>query len=259
MAYTGNTLSQLQGAIGGRSRWWTYETADSLATVLGAGYVSDATKRRLIVGDIIFCRFGTLNTTGPDAATSTNARGVVSEFAAAPGFEVLEVDAIASGAATLKTARAESITDNSGGNASATAGIAAGAATQFLSQTFNLADLLGTDEHKIDPGFNGKLLAINARVQRAATTAAKAATLTARVNALSMTGGVVALTSANCTPAGSQVAGSAITAGVQTFTNAQTIGFLLSSVTTFVEGSVAIEYKVFNQDLADAIATLIKF
>lgn len=101
MSYTSNTLGQLGGAIGGRSRWWTYETADAVSVVLGSGYITDADKKHMQVGDMVLVRFGTLNTTGPDQVPSTHARGTVSEFASAPGYAVLEVSSITTGAATL--------------------------------------------------------------------------------------------------------------------------------------------------------------
>jgi hypothetical protein len=110
-----------------------------------------------------------------------------------------------------------------------------------------LANLANAQVYQVDAPFDGKLISANFRVITAVTTAAKAATLTAQANAVSVTGGVIALTSANCTPIGAQVAGSAITAG-NTFTVGQTVGVVVSSVTTFVEGSGIIELVVQNND-----------
>lgn len=87
------------------------------------------------------------------------------------------------------------------------------------------------------------------RVDVAATTAAKAATLTVRVNDVAVTGGVIALTSANCTPSGATVAASAVTGG-NTGTANQNVGVLVSSVTAFVEGSGQIEITVSNTSIA---------
>jgi len=78
---------------------------------------------------------------------------------------------------------------------------------------------------------------------KAVTTAAKASTATAQVNGVSVTGGVVALTSANCTPSGAAVAGTAITAG-NTGTADQTVGVVMSATTAFAEGNGWFEFNV---------------
>lgn len=55
MAYTTATMnlvsSTLEGSTG--TKHWRYTGTDSLATVLGAGYVSDATKKGMLAGDMI--------------------------------------------------------------------------------------------------------------------------------------------------------------------------------------------------------------
>lgn len=89
---------------------------------------------------------------------------------------------------------------------------------------------------RFTPGFAGRIKASAFQVTTPVTTAAKAATLTPKIAGTSVTGGTVALTSANCTPAGANVAGAAITAA-NSFTAAQEITVVASSVTTFVEGA----------------------
>jgi len=69
-----------------------------------------------------------------------------------------------------------------------------------------------------------------------ASTAAKLATATLGISGVACTGGVISLTSANCTPAGNSVASTTITA-LNTFTGGQSIGFTISAVTAFVEGN----------------------
>lgn len=259
MAYTSNTLGELSASIGGRNRWWTYETADAIGTILGAGYVSDAANKRMQVGDVIFCRFATLNTTGPDQSPSTHARGTVSEFAAAPSYAVLMVDAISAGAATLKTAKTETITDNSGGTANAATGVVANLAKQTVQIPVQLADL-ATGTLKIALPFAFTVTGTpQFRVAKPATTAAKAATATLQVNGVAATGGVISLTSTNCTPMGAAVAASAAVTAGGTGTAGQTVEFALSSVTAFAEGDGWFEVTVIDNDLANAIATLIKF
>ncbi len=51
--YSPGTLSQLQGTIEGNWKEWVYTTSDSLSTVKGAGYISDATNRGMSVGDFV--------------------------------------------------------------------------------------------------------------------------------------------------------------------------------------------------------------
>lgn len=72
-----NLASQsLEGTAG--TKRWTYTTTDTLATVVGAGYVTDATKKGMVKGDYV---------------------DVVN--AATPSHWILEVSSISSGAATL--------------------------------------------------------------------------------------------------------------------------------------------------------------
>lgn len=148
-------------------------------------------------------------------------------------------------------------TDNSGGTSSDT--ILVSSCYQIFGVRLTLAELANSQEYQFDPGFAGKLVSINARVLTAATTGSKLASITGRVNAGALGGGgVVALTSANCTPIGAQVAGSAIT-GANSFTSAQTFGFTVGSVTTFIEGAVMIECLLWNADQAAAIAKIAAF
>lgn len=98
-----------------------------------------------------------------------------------------------------------------------------------------------------------KVVDIGVRVTAAVTTAAKAATLTAQITGTAVTGGAVSLTSANATPVGALVAGSAITAG-NTGNAGDTLEAAISAVTTFVEGGGEIEFTVINTELQTALA-----
>jgi len=54
MAYTTGTLSCLAGGpIEGGWKLWFYATADALSTVLGAGYITDATAKGIDLGDFV--------------------------------------------------------------------------------------------------------------------------------------------------------------------------------------------------------------
>lgn len=131
-------------------------------------------------------------------------------------------------------------------SAASSAGAAAPpGAFSTLSVYMPLAGITAADQvAKVIPGFTGKLIKTQALVVTAATTGSKAATLTPQINVSGgadapVTGGVLALTSANMTPAGAVVAGTAVTAG-NTFGASDGISLLGSAVTTFVEGAAMI-------------------
>lgn len=79
---------------------------------------------------------------------------------------------------------------------------------------------------------------------KAVTTAAKLATATVQINGAAVTGGVMALTSANCTPTGAAVAATDITANNFTQTAGTTLEVAISSVTAFSEGDGWFEITV---------------
>jgi hypothetical protein len=87
------------------------------------------------------------------------------------------------------------------------------------------------------PGFAGTITDLLAHVQKAATTADKAADINLEIETTNLTGGVLGLTSANCTPKGAQVAATAITAN-NAFSATQKISVEASGVTAFVEGAI---------------------
>ena len=54
MPYTTNTLSYLAGGpVEGAWKLWEYTTTDAISTVLGSGYVADATIKAMAVGDFV--------------------------------------------------------------------------------------------------------------------------------------------------------------------------------------------------------------
>lgn len=120
---------------------------------------------------------------------------------------------------------------------------------QLLAFYMPLAEIAATGDLLTNyiPGYAFKILAVDVRVLKAATTAAKLATLNMEIGTTDLTGGVVALTSANCTPAGVAVAGTAVTAGnVGTATDSFSIE--ASGVTAFVEGSIQVLVALQNID-----------
>lgn len=93
------------------------------------------------------------------------------------------------------------------------------------------------------PGFAGRILSIQAVNSVVVTTGSKAVSLNAEIDGTNVTGGVVALTSANQTPLGARVAGSAITAA-NAFTATSAIDIEAASVTAFAEGAVTLYLTV---------------
>ncbi len=88
---------------------------------------------------------------------------------------------------------------------------------------------------EITPGFAGSIEKVWFAVTDPATTAAKLTTLNLEIGSTNLTGGAIALTSANCTPLGNVIAGSTITAA-NVFTDSDTISVEATSTTAFVEG-----------------------
>lgn len=122
------------------------------------------------------------------------------------------------------------------------------AAKQTIPLYSTLAGLVNTQVIAWKAPFAGGLNLIGFRTRTPATTAAKLATLTARINGTPVTGGVLALTSANMTPTNTRVDSSAITA-LNTFTAGQTVEAIISAVTAFGEGDGYLELDVTNTDL----------
>lgn len=77
----------------------------------------------------------------------------------------------------------------------------------------------------------------------AVVTAAKLATLNMEINTTNVTGGTIALTSANATPLGKVIAGSAIT-GANVLTPDDTFSIEAASVTAFTEGAGFVNIRI---------------
>jgi hypothetical protein len=92
-------------------------------------------------------------------------------------------------------------------------------------------------------GIIGTLEYYEAYVQTPATTAAKLATLNPTIDGVDVTGGLIALTSANATPAGIILPCSLIT-GANLLTAKSKLGFKASGVTAFIEGVIMLSCRV---------------
>lgn len=86
------------------------------------------------------------------------------------------------------------------------------------------------------PGIDGVIEDFSFVTNKPVTTAAKLATLNLEINATNVTGGLIALTSANATPQGKVIQGTPITA-LGTITRNDTLSIEASAVTAFAEGT----------------------
>lgn len=157
-------------------------------------------------------------------------------------------------AAQRADASQAAFTDSAGGTVSDT--LAAGVGKFIMPIFINLAQLAdGEVLTTFTPGFKGKILALDFLVEVAVTTASKLSSLNMEIGTTNLTGGVVALTSANCTPKGVEVAGTAVTAA-NAFSATDTISIEAASTTAFSEGSGWLLVSMQNMDLADAISSI---
>jgi len=86
------------------------------------------------------------------------------------------------------------------------------------------------------PGFSGTIEKVSWYQMVPVTTPTKAASLNLEIGTTNLTGGVIALTSATCTPMGAVINGTAVTGG-NTFDSDDTISIEAASVTAFTEGT----------------------
>lgn len=101
--YDGNKLSAIVFTVEGQGpSLWNYITADSLATVMGAAYLSDAKLRGMKIGDLVLTAIGTLNTAVyPASGASTADVGEAADFTAVPTYVWLQCVSFTGNAANL--------------------------------------------------------------------------------------------------------------------------------------------------------------
>lgn len=146
------------------------------------------------------------------------------------------------------------LTNSTTGSAGTT--LAAGVGVYILLLPIALAGVADGDVlTAFTLGHKFKILGVDFAVTTPVTTADKLSTLNLEIGSTDLTGGAVALTSANCTPLGAVVAGSAVT-GANTGAAGDTISVEASSTTAFAEGAGVLIVRVQNMDTADAVASL---
>lgn len=147
-----------------------------------------------------------------------------------------------------------SLTDSSGGTAAAT--VSATPGVYVLPIQIDLVDITGNVDvlSNIVIGHKFKILAVDWNQLAPVTTGSKAADLNIEIGSTNLTGGVVSLTSAACTPLGKRIAGSAVTAN-NTGAAGDNISVEASGVTAFAEGKGVLLITIQNMDTADQAAT----
>lgn len=151
--------------------------------------------------------------------------------------------------------QAAAFTDNTTGTTTTT--LAAGAGVYNLTFDLPLAGITDADIlTSFLPGHKFKILAFDFYTSVAVTTGAKASTINLEIGAVDVTGGVISLTSANCTPKGVKVAGTAVTAA-NTGSASDVISIEATLTTAFVEGEGHFVIRIQNMDTADAFAGLV--
>ena len=155
---------------------------------------------------------------------------------------------------THANATTAAVTDSTTGTVGTT--LAVGVGVNTVSIPIILVGVSNADVlTNYTPGYKFKLLSASFAVTVPVTTGSKAATLNLEIDTTNVTGGEIALTSANCTPLGALVAGAAITAA-NTGSATATLSVEAASVTAFVEGQGVLLLKIQNMDTADAVASL---
>lgn len=148
-------------------------------------------------------------------------------------------------------------TDNTTGTTTAT--LAAGVGTYLLTIPIALAGITGNVDVMTDYilGHKFKVLSMRWITTTVASTAAKAATLTADIGATPITSITLTLDSddSTTTTLGGVLTVDATAANTGSATD--TLSIVAASVTAFVEGSGCIQFEIQNMDTADAFAGLV--
>lgn len=209
---------------------------------------------RANIGDLVYCADDNPATLSTTATTNVRAVGWLADFRSTSDMDVQLFDA-AEYITVNNINSTTSLTDSTGGTAGNT--LAAGVGEYVLAIHVTLAQITGAGDvltnHVI--GHKFKINSMDAVVDKVVTTAAKLATLNMEIGTTNVTGGEVALTSANCTPLGARVAGSAVTAA-NTGSSTDTFSIEAASVTAFAEGEVILLISITNMDTSDAIASI---
>lgn len=157
------------------------------------------------------------------------------------------------GASTITITNNSGVTWAAGSTVEIFIDIQDGNNVQTLAFPIHLAAITTAQDVVTDyvPGVDGYIEALTWVQNAPVTTGSKLASLNAEIGTTNLTGGVVALTSAACTPMGATIQGSAITANNRILKK-DTLSIEASSVTAFAEGSGTLYVRI-RLDDADRI------
>lgn len=117
----------------------------------------------------------------------------------------------------------------------------------ILALPINLASVTGASGDVLTnfrPGVNGFIEHVSFAVTVPVTTASRATTLNLEINTTNLTGGTVALTSANCTPLGAIISNAADPSANNRITKADSLSVEHSSTTAFAEGAGVLYVRI---------------
>lgn len=174
------------------------------------------------------------------------------------GFSILNASGTVKVSNTSQAATIGAITDSTGGIATTSPAtlIANGERSTLIIPVGLLATLVNTTTYQVTIPYGFTVVSALFHTDVPATTGSKLATLTVSTTAGAVTGGVMALTSANQTPTGAAVAATAISGAAATDIATHNVIVTVSLVTAFVEGSGHIEVTLSNNDLAANWSTM---
>lgn len=149
------------------------------------------------------------------------------------------------GASLITVTNSSNVTWRAGQRVKLHVDIRDGNNVEVLTWSVPLAAITGNIDVLTDarPGIDGTIEHFEAHVMTAVTTGSRLATLTPFIDGVTVTGGALALTSANATPLGKVVAASAIT-GANRMTRKSKLSIKATGVTAFAEGLVTLMMRV---------------
>jgi len=148
-----------------------------------------------------------------------------------------------------------SFTDQSTGTVSDSIQAGAGVFTLSIPIVMSHVAAAGDILTTYTPGYKFKILKVDAVVSDPATPASKAFDVNLEIDTTNLTGGVIQLTSANCSTQGTVIPGTPIGPN-NVGTALQSFSVEASNVVKFDSGQVSLLIKIQNMDTADAIASL---
>ena len=151
--------------------------------------------------------------------------------------------------------RQVAITESPGGTVSDTMATGIGAYAITIPVPYMTALVAADFLTAYTPGHRFEVLGVSFAVSLPPSTASKLCDVNLELGTTNVTGGVVSLTTANCSAFGGVVNGTAITANA-VGSASDTLSIEVTNVTAFIEGAGYFLIRLKNLDAADAAATI---